>query len=322
MNIVITSTTDIKLTQYESSTTYRIEDIKVYLAPDISIKSINAIYQDIGATYGIVLDSTEKTLGDFAQYALNPEVNMPAGNYVFTIDSADSAQTSVVKLQEYTVNSGEAETGLRDEHDVLVVKDRTINVVASQVTLVAEDHYSQQVRFKIKKKFDNIDFLDNTKIVSVDYIPANFDQVKQDFSDIISSDITFLSDTESTYHVSREESVDPNYIIIRWDVPKTATRYAGSLKIALCIENANGKGDYIWQTNVASLTVSANIGLRTNKGNVSITTQDSLQEQIDELDTRVTSLDSEVDTIDSRVTDIENIFEGETEVTITGEEEA
>ena len=31
MNIVITSASDIKLTQYESSTTYRIEDIKVRL---------------------------------------------------------------------------------------------------------------------------------------------------------------------------------------------------------------------------------------------------------------------------------------------------
>lgn len=320
MNIVITSASDIKLTQYESSTTYRIEDIKVYSNTEIT--SINAIYQDIGATYEMTLESTGKKLGDdFAQYTLNPKVNMPAGNYIFAIDNA---ATSVVKLQEYTANSGDNETGLRDEHDVLIVKDRTINVVASQVTLVAEDHYSQQVRFKIKKKFDNIDFLDDTKIVSVDYIPANFEMVKKDYQEEIngSGDITFLSDSENTGHVSREVSVDSDYIIIRWDVPHTATRYAGSLKVALCIENANQDDNYIWQTNVASLTVAPNIGLRDNKGSVSIIVKDSLQEQIDELDIRVTDLDGQVNNINSRVEDIETIFEGGTEVTITSEEEA
>lgn len=282
MNIVIKAGSA-SLTQFSSNLSYSLEDIKVY--SDKEIKSVKLIADNL--PYPCAVINTQTVLGDFTLYTLNATI--AENNYIisFTMedDTTVSLSTAIHLRQAFSNND------LQDEHTALLVIDRTIQIVPNQVTLVAEDILSQQIRFKIRKRYDNISFLDSSKHVYIDYIPANWDMVKEELAEVATEEQKEILKDLSFIHspVSIEENpVDTDYSYIRWDVPYLATCKAGTLTIALSIATENA--DYLWQTTSAHLTVQPNIGLRKNKGNINVST---------------------INNLDARISALEHIFSGE-----------
>lgn len=275
MNIVIKAGSA-SLTQFSSNLSYSLEDIKVY--SDKEITSVKLIADNL--PYPCTATNTQTTLGDFTLYTLNATI--AENNYIisFTIDGATVSLSTAIHLRQAFNNND-----LQDEHTALLVIDRTIQIVPNQVTLVAEDVLSQQIRFKIRKRYDNISFLDSSKYAYIDYIPANWEIVKEELAEVateeqkeILQDLSFIHSTVSI----EENPVDTDYSYIRWDVPYLATCKAGTLTIALSIATKNA--DYLWQTIPAHLTVQPNIGLRKNKGNVNVSTVNDFDERISALE--------------------------------------
>ena len=281
MNIVIKAGSA-SLTQFSSNLSYSLEDIKVY--SDKEITSVKLIADNL--PYLCTVTKTQTTLGDFTLYTL--DATIAENNYIVSFTMEDDTTVSLstaIHLRQAFSNSD-----LQDEHTALLVIDRIIQVIANQVTLVAEDHLSQQIRFKIRKRYDNISFLDSSKYVYIDYIPANWEIVKQELAEIATEEQKEILKDLSFIHsaVSIEDNPDTDYSYIRWDVPYLATCKAGTLTIALSIATANT--DYLWQTIPAHLTVQPNIGLRKNKGNINVST---------------------VNDLDARISALEHIFSGE-----------
>lgn len=159
--------------------------------------------------------------------------------------------TLLADAKEYKVGKfAFANNAMVDQHNALVVKDRTITVVNKEVMLVAEDHLSQEITFLIKEKYDGISFLDETKKVYVDYIPVGYKPQE--------GQPAFFSDNRIIRSYAPSEENEDNWIYLRWRVPNTATRKAGQLSFAIAVLGP----EYVWQTQPAALTVYPNIGFR------------------------------------------------------------
>ena len=288
MNIVIKADGSASLTQFNSNLAYSFNEIRTYCFNTITPQSCIFISQDTGFEYTYAFDALGTTLGDFAMYSLDDgEQGIPQGIYSINliIQTADEKQAKVtLSTNIFLKDSATPNTSsIYDEHQPLLVVDRTIQVVANQVTLVAEDTLSQQIRFKIKKSYDNISFLssdDANKQIFIDYIPANWEQVKQELIKLDPSKESALNainfiHSEVSYDVEKTDN-DPTYAYLIWNVPYLATINAGSLTIAISIANktdpmtGEGSSDYLWQTIPAKLTVQPNIGKRSSSGEVSL----------------------------------------------------
>lgn len=175
---------------------------------------------------------------------------------------------------------------LEDEHNYLQIIHRDIQIIDNQIMLVAEDSMSQQIRFKMKKHYDGISFIDKTKKIYIDYIPPNWeadvkpnlirqaiDADQQEYADAISK-INFIH-SSLTYEEFLESDSDPDksdYIYLIWNVPYLATIQAGILTFAISVINdvisidSPQRITYLWQTLPAQLTVQPNIGKRSFQG--------------------------------------------------------
>ena len=182
------------------------------------------------------------TLDKYFGFVPSAAAAFPAKPYVCTLIADD------VEYEVGTFNF--ANNSMLDEHNALLVKDKTITVVSKDTMLVAEDHLSQEITFLIKEKYDGVSFLDNTKKVYVDYIPVGYKPAE--------GQPAFFSDNHITRSVASNISDQENWIYLRWRVPNTATHKAGKLSFALAVLGS----DYVWQTQPATLTVYPNIGFR------------------------------------------------------------
>lgn len=194
----------------------------------------------------------------------------PAKNYTCTL---------IVNGAKYNV--GEfifANNSMIDQHNALMIKDKTITVVNKEVMLVAEDHLSQEITFLIKEKYDGISFLDETKKVYVDYIPVGYAPQ--------AGEPSFLSDNHIVRSYAPNTTDGDNWIYLRWRVPNTATRKAGKLSFALAVLGS----DYVWQTQPASLTVYPNIGFRGTEEPF-IPSEPESDEALTELEERISTIE-------------------------------
>ena len=298
MNIVITKNNgaaSASLTQYNSSLSYLITDIKVCVHNDISDPVITFVSTQ-GFEYTCNLIEGISIGTAFKAYSLQPIQVMPEDDYTVRIQVGDKfIQVSSIihiKLSAAPVQSD----GIFDEHNYLLVNGRTIQVIADQVTLLAEDENSQEIRFKIRNRYDNVSFLTDKTIV-VDFIPAEWDAIKEEIiekgisvegfdpeAEFISGPIT------KTY----EDPQSPDYMILCWTVPLVATQRAGVLRIALAI--IDEQSSYVWQTSPATLIVQPNIGKRNKCAAV--------------------SLESPIVKIENRVEALENLFNGSATVVL------
>lgn len=290
MNIVVKAGSA-SLTQFTSNTAYSLSDIKVYIMKDVSVDKVIFVADELTYPCTCAAVADAETLGDFILHDLTFDGStLPENTYTIQIKFTNAnilTITSPVHLKTMLNDY----SSLDDEHNALLIVDRTIQVVANQVMLVAEDNLSQQIRFKIRKKYDNISFLNpEKKIVYIDYIPADWENVKEELINSAPSlpveqqealrNMTFIHST-----VVIEETDNPEYCYIRWNVPYLATIKAGTLKIAISIENVdnqdqNDEAIYLWQTLPATLTVQPNIGIRKQKGNINVVTTDLIDARI------------------------------------------
>lgn len=182
------------------------------------------------------------TLEKYFGFVLKAAEALPAKLYTCTLITED---------KEYPVGEFSfTNSSMTDQHNVLMIRDKTITVVNKEVMLVAEDHLSQEVTFLIKEKYDGISFLDDTKKIYVDYIPVGYKPAE--------GDPAFFSDDQITRSHAPKTDDGDNWIYLKWRVPNTATHKAGKLSFALAVIGT----DYVWQTQPAILTVYPNIGLR------------------------------------------------------------
>lgn len=297
MNIVIKAGSA-SLTQFSSNLSYSLEDIKVY--SDKKIKSVKLIADNL--PYPCDQEENTSAFENFILYTLNATI--AENNYIISFTMEDdtivSLSTAIHLRQAFSNND------LQDEHAALLVVDRVIQVISNQVTLVAEDHLSQQIRFKIRRRYDNVNFIDDKKI-AVEYIPAQWEQFKQDYSDLINADIEFLVDDNITISEFNDE-----YVFLHWNVPLTATLYPGVVKIALSITSTANKS-YVWQTIPANLTVSQNIG---HRGKAAIPEIVPIESELNQMKVEIASIKERTGVIEEQTTALESIFNGGSVVTL------
>ena len=297
MNIVIKAGSA-SLTQFSPNLSYYLEDITAYhednITPSLTFVSTQ------GFKYPCVLSEIiNGAQGTFKGYSISPTAAMPEDDYTLEI-ALENTVVTVASIIHLKVKPDSSEP-MFDEHNCLLVSGRTIQVVADQVQLLAEDENSQEIRFKIRNRYDGVHFLaedqggERIKDVEIDFIPAEWEQIKESFieSDDFDPDIF---DPESEYIADRLEpdmiKQDPqnsDYMFIHWIVPYAATQRAGALKIAIAISESGSS--YVWQTGVATLTVQPNIGRR-NKGSI-------------------VNMESVTTKIENRLDALESIFSGE-----------
>lgn len=188
-----------------------------------------------------------------------------------------------------------------DQHAPIYVQNKTLDVTTSGITLVAEDSESECIIFRIEKTYDGISALDPSKIIYVDYIPANLNAETEKVS-FYSDKILSRSEVEMDGKV---------YIDLKWIVPYNAVRAAGKLTIALAIlgqstsiDHEGNQIPYLWQSLPAVLTVRPNIALRHD---IKITPEQTAT---------LESVNAQVQRIQEFVDDIDNVSNINTE---TGE---
>ena len=301
MNIVIKAGSA-SLTQFSSNLSYLVTDITVYHNLE-SNPNINFISSQ-GFQYRCSLNELAgRKEGNFTAYSITFDSVLPEGDYTIEVIESDKtiSISTPIHLKQSTAPSGET-TDMFDEHNCLLVVGRTIQVVPDQVHLLAEDENSQEIRFKIRNRYDNINFLsDPNKQVEIDFIPAEWELIKQeiiksgnfdpDNFDIESEYICDIIEQSMIY----QDPQNPDYMIVRWIVPLAATQKAGAVKIALAITDPASL-TYVWQTGVANLTVQPNIGRRNKYATI--------------------DLESPVAKIENRVDALENIFNGKSIITL------
>lgn len=143
---------------------------------------------------------------------------------------------------------------MTDEHAVVHINDRTIGPITTPI--VAQDRNSQQITFQIKKLYDGVSFLDETKKIYIDYIPIGFSPYEDDNGNVVN----FLSDEIHQVKEIIAEN-DVSYLQFLWNVPPEATKAVGVIRYGISILGTE-EFDYIWQTNPSTFTVSANLGIR------------------------------------------------------------
>lgn len=265
MNIIISSLNvdGIKIT---GNTGSDINFIKVFVSKELSIipkridvsRNTNLDSSGLASTitYPIALIRTEGfDKDDYFAYILTAKTSIPLSTYVINFVYASSLEQ--IEQEEF-VKVGEQEISnlLEDEHEPIFINGRQINPVTTPI--VAGDVKSQQLSFYIKKCYDGVSFLDESKQIYIDYIPVDFTPTE---------DCHFKSDPINEIL----DDPDPasqmgDWLLLKWNVPAEAMKKAGSVRFGLAVLNKtvedNKTIDYCWQTFPSSFSVSPNIGLR------------------------------------------------------------
>lgn len=261
MNIIISSlnTDGLKITGSDTD----IDLAKLFIAKDLNITplriELSTVKTEDGLTSTItyplsIIESLSLNKDLFNGYELSAKTSIPLDSYniKFYIQGQDNPIVFATLLN--------IENGLVDEHEPVYIIGRQINPVKTQI--VAQDVNSQQICFYIKKRYDGISFLDDSKQVYVDYIPVDKSLLVDEDGNVIA----FLSDAI----LEIEDDPDPidqegDWLLLRWNVPPAATKLAGSVTFGISVlNNFNNQEliDYCWQTFPSTFTVSKNIGLR------------------------------------------------------------
>lgn len=260
MNIIISSTgTDgVRFVNYDSSSSYDINKIKLFISKSLNITpSVLELYYNDPS----IVDDIEQSPNYSLQVTQNPalEKNNYFGYELHTDFSvAPQKYEAILKLNGYElkfVTPLQVFNELEDEHEPVVINDRTIGKI--NTVIVAEDYCSQQIKFVIKERYDGVSILDANKKIYVDYIPPDFIPMVDPLDP--NNMINFLS------HEITEKNIvildGDNWVELRWNLPPSATKTQGNVKFAITVIN-NQEPIYIWQTLPSTFTVSANLAKR------------------------------------------------------------
>lgn len=285
MNIIISSLNAAPKTS--ETTAASLHNTKVYIAETLVevLANETLMLSSADQTYpcSLVADSSlDKDSLQLKGYTLRSlEGCIPAGTYTCTIASVPSIEITFTE-------------GLVDEHAPIYIRDRSIAPITTSI--VAGDRYSQQFVFYIQRCYDGVSFLDDSKLVCVDYIPL-------DESLLIDKDgnkISYLTTVAKVEDVNPEPDENGrDWIKLIWNVPSAAMAQAGVIKFAISVlgivTRNNTETLYIWQTSPASFTVLPSLGPRPGVP-VSATEElgvlDVLQQQINDLELDVRALES------------------------------
>lgn len=255
MNIIISQSNEQKsahLTQWSSNSVYDINNITIYVQQGVvTPKTFQLSYIDEStglANEKIYIANIEasatRNIGGYNAFIINPQSSFSKHAYNCIIIFNDNTE---LKLESTLLIN---DNYIEDEHKALRVIKRHIITTDNENLLVAQDSRSQQITFEIKKCYDGVSFLDNSKIVYVDFIPVGYAPTS-------AAEPAFFSK-----RIEQKEDFEENgeqWMRLKWTVPFKATKIAGSLPIALAITDNAG---YVWQTVPTSLTIQRNIGLR------------------------------------------------------------
>lgn len=261
MNIIISSlgTDGVRFVNYDSSSSYDINKIKVFISKALELipEALELYYNDPS-----IDDAIESNPTHALPLALNSAFEKP-NYYCYDIHSdfaiIQQSYTASLKFNDgYHVampQNVQVFNGLEDEHGAIVINDRTIGKIPT--VLVAEDYASAQITFLIKERYDGVSFLDENKKIYIDYIPVGFKPFQDDLDP--NNIINFLSDEIIEKNVVMMDGAP--WIKLHWNVPSTATKTAGTVKLALSVISIT-EPMYVWQTLPTTMTISPNLGLR------------------------------------------------------------
>ena len=274
MNIIISKDKSIRLTQYSSQSTYNLTDIKFYISkelsdliPTVKLRRYRNIYP-----FTLALDSVATNYNVY-KVAITQPVSLSSTSYdLAVILGGQEIAVNDVKLADMHYTSyaiapmaEEGETGetqdphvypygLTDDHAPIDIIDRDIMVSKNQNVLVAEDNVSQCIRFRMARYYDGIDLYD--KYIYIDYI--------QD------GEVRNISIPKDYIDLETIEKVQ--YITIKWAVPYTITKKAGTVAFDISAsdllatsgtgESFEPKRQYVWQTKPSKLVIVNNLGPR------------------------------------------------------------
>ena len=275
MNIVISSLTDMKVTGLNTGSK-DLDSAKLFVSKTIT-DNIDLTLEGANGTYPLIKTlSNPLEKAEYLGYKLYSRVNVPDGAYSVIATGVDAEVTLEL----------EGNNALTDEHDAVLIIGRNINPISTQI--LAQDINSQQFTFYIKKKYDGVSFIDETKRIFFDYIPVDPNDLPEGKE--------FISDPAI---VITEDIIPPNgqegeWIMLKWNLPYLATKMAGTVRFAVSvIDHYGDERSYTWQTFPSSFIISQNIGLRT--GLTLTPTDESI---LDELVDNVQTLQTDVDAIE------------------------
>lgn len=289
MNIIISSLNTDGMKVVGTGTT-DIDYAKLFVANELNVipTKIELFFEDIFYSLAIVSSNTLNK-ENFKGYRLLSKTSIPLHEYqvkVYFTTLAKSSIDPVAFTEVLAINNG-----LVDEHEPIYINGRQINPITTPI--VAGDKKSQQISFYIKKCYDGISFLDDSKRIGVDYIPVDRSDLVpgQEFN--TSYDIEILDDPDPA-----EQEGD--WLLLKWDVPDEVMKTQGTVQFGIAVLNSQvdageSTEDYCWQTFPSSFIVSKYLGVR--KGYSTSSPEES--SAYTQLANKVSKLISEVDAIQS-----------------------
>lgn len=252
MNIVVMSLDNIKLTNFDPNAFYDLDEIRLFISNDFSTEKPSVSL--VNSHEFIVEEDLSIAKNSFKGYRLWAKQTIPEGAYSFIINTEEGqSETDLINLKEKQL--------LEDEHEVILIKDRKISPVTT--TIVAGDLNSQQLTFYIKRKYDGISFLDESKKIYFDYIPINKeDRTLIDETTGEKIELPFVSSDDVIVAFMEEPPIgqEGEWMAVKWNLPASATNTRGSVKFAMSVIEDGKK--YVWQTLPSSFVVSEGIGPR------------------------------------------------------------
>jgi hypothetical protein len=267
MNIIISSLDEngIKIT---GTSAVDIDNARLFVLKELNITPTRLDFFTEDKTFIITPVPSEALIKNlYDGYYLSAKSAMPLEDYSIRIYYDTPARTANTLLYANTI---EISNDLEDEHSAIIINDRTINPVTT--LMVAGDRNSQQLRFYIKKCYDGVSFLDESKRIFIDYIPVD-NTLLTDGKTFLSSQITTILDDPEP------DGQEGDWLLLKWTVPAVALAKAGSVKFAISVLGDN----YVWQTKPSSFTIMEGIGLREN-GGLTPEEYSQLTELIEEVD--------------------------------------
>lgn len=262
MNIIISSLDEINVVG--STTNVDISDIRFYSFKDkdelipklipkfVTFKSSSSI-DSIQVEREYLYELVEASLFNKPNYICykikenEKPCNFPNEQYDIKVTFADESYKEI--KGPYSLLQ------LVDEHGAVLVTDRKIDQITTPI--VAQDRNSQQIVFHLKKCYDGISFLDETKEIFVDYIPVDFIPIIDDNGNTINFYSSLIHDKNLFTDAQGVEWVE-----IKWNIPPAAIEKAGIVKYDIAVVDRHGDVSYVWQTLPSSFTVSENLAKR------------------------------------------------------------
>lgn len=257
MNIIISSLNPIalKITQMEITD---FDSAKLWVHTSLNLQDIDLTLVFEGQFFYplTIIKDASLNKNNYNGYRLMSEASLGNGIYSLMINQV---------LTDYNISIS-AEESLIDEHEPVYIIGRYINPIKTQI--VEQDVNSQQIRFYIKKKYDGISFLDNSKKIFVDFIPVDGKYTLPDGSlTDIAGPTPFLSDEITIDNIIELEKAPQGqvgeWLCLIWNLPYDAMRKAGTVKFDVSvIDESEETRAYTWQTLPSSYAVLPNLGFR------------------------------------------------------------